>query len=155
MSIEVISASAGAGKTYILATEMEAAIGKGEARPDAVVAITYTNKAAAELARRLRQRLLEGGKPVEAARIRDGYLGTIHSVCQRLIADLAFEAGSSPYPEPAPESYSDQLFKEVVGVETGEAMKALSDLVASLALETNESVSRFGRTSWRDCEPQP
>ena len=52
MNIKVISASAGTGKTYTLAAEMLEDIASGAARPEAVVAITYTNKAAGELASR-------------------------------------------------------------------------------------------------------
>lgn len=152
MTVDVIAASAGSGKTYALATEMEQAIEGGSARPDAIVAITYTNKAAAELSRRLRRRLLDTGRSVEAARIRDGYIGTIHSVCQRLIADLAFEAGSSPYPSPAPESYSARLFREVVGEVTAGALGVLGPLAEVLALAPDDSRSRtpYGAKSWRD-----
>ena len=56
MNIKVISAGAGTGKTFNLARELLDDIASGAARPDAVVAITYTNKAAGELASRLRQR---------------------------------------------------------------------------------------------------
>jgi len=152
MKIDVITASAGAGKTYALATQMQEAIAGGDARPDAVVAITYTNKAAAELGRRLRRRLLEADLPVEAARIRDGYIGTVHSVCQRLISDLAFEAGTSPYPEPAPESYSARLFGEVVGEITSSALASLGPLVEVLAQATDDSRPRrsFSPPTWRD-----
>jgi ATP-dependent helicase/nuclease subunit A len=151
MTVDVITASAGAGKTYTLAEEMLQAIERGSARPDAIVAITYTNKAAAELGRRLRRRLLTAGRPLDAARVRDGYLGTVHSVCQRLIAELAFEAGSSPYPAPAPESYSARLFREVVGEVTHNAVAELGPLVEVLALQGNDkSRSQYGSKSWRD-----
>jgi superfamily I DNA/RNA helicase len=105
MTTTVISASAGAGKTYSLTEKLVEAIRDQGVRPEAVVAITYTNKAAAELARRLRRRLLDAGMGEHAARVRDGYLGTVHSVCQRILADLAFEAGVSPFPAVAPEAW--------------------------------------------------
>lgn len=134
MNIEVISASAGSGKTWTLAERMHRAIVDGSARPDALVAITYTRKAAAELTRRLRQRLLADGREADAARIRDGYVGTVHSVCQRLVADLAFAASKSPFPEPAPEGYAHQLFQETVGAVTQDALDELTPILEALAL---------------------
>lgn len=149
--IDVITASAGAGKTYTLARRLEEAIVSGAARPEAVVAITYTTKAAAELSRRLRQRLIAAGHADAAARVRDGYVGTVHSVCQRLIADLAFEAGSSPYPTPAPQSHSDQLFREVTGVATEDTLAELGPLVERLGLQADEGRNKraYGAKSWR------
>ena len=46
--IEIISASAGSGKTYRLASVLHDAIAEGSTRPDAVLATTFTNRAAAE-----------------------------------------------------------------------------------------------------------
>ena len=152
MSIDIISASAGAGKTYTLAAEMEQAIASGAARPDAVVAITYTNKAAAELSRRLRRRLLGAGLGLQAACIRDGYLGTVHSVCQRLIAELAFESGTSPYPKPAPETYSNQLFRAVTGAVSGDSMAQFARELEALSLDADDTRGAFGfgHANWRD-----
>ena len=135
MNIKVISASAGTGKTYTLAAEMLEDIASGAARPEAVVAITYTNKAAGELASRLRQRLLAAGHATEAAQVRDGYLGTVHSVCQRLLTELAFEAGTSPYPEPAPSGYAQELFAQAVSRVAGEQLSALASVLDALELD--------------------
>ena len=85
MTIEIVSASAGTGKTHRLTGDLVKALLDGSARPEGVVAITYTVKAAAELESRIRGRLLEEGRADLAARVRDGYIGTIHSVCQRLL----------------------------------------------------------------------
>ena len=151
MKIEVISASAGTGKTYTLASRMEEAIESGEVRPEAVFAITYTKKAAAEIASRLRKRLIKGGQPEAASRVRDGYVGTVHSICQRLISELAFEVGCSPYPIPAPDSYSNQLFQEIVGTITKSNLPTLTPLSQSLGMPTDDSrkSARYKAMDWR------
>ncbi|MGC4000489.1 MAG: UvrD-helicase domain-containing protein [Anaeromyxobacter sp.] len=104
MNLEIISASAGTGKTFTLAKRLFEELEAGRARPEGVVAITYTVKAARELESRIRRRLLEAGKADLAARVRDGYIGTIHAVCQRLLREFALESGLSPWLEPVPET---------------------------------------------------
>ncbi len=152
MTIEFISASAGSGKTWNLEKRTREAIVADGVRPEAIVGITYTKKAAAELTRRLRRGLLDGGLPIPAARIRDGYLGTVHGVCQRLIADLAFEIGQSPYPRPAPEAYSQQLFRETVATVIRQSMGELRPLAERLGLRTDDSRKggRWTAQTWRD-----
>ncbi|MBW2737128.1 MAG: UvrD-helicase domain-containing protein, partial [Deltaproteobacteria bacterium] len=66
--IKIISASAGSGKTYRLAEFLEAEVVAGRVRPDAIVATTFTNKAAAELQERVRTRLLASGRTDDAQR---------------------------------------------------------------------------------------
>ena len=48
-NIHIITASAGSGKTYRLSTLLHEKIASGEVRPEAVIATTFTKKAAAEL----------------------------------------------------------------------------------------------------------
>ncbi|MCC6763626.1 MAG: UvrD-helicase domain-containing protein [Deltaproteobacteria bacterium] len=94
--IQIISASAGSGKTYRLASVLDAAIADGSARPDAVLATTFTNRAAAELKERTRTRLLQAGRVEEAHRLGAARIGTVNAVCGRLVGDFAFELGLAP-----------------------------------------------------------
>ena len=94
--IEVVSASAGSGKTSRVARELRERIQRGEARPEAVLATTFTNKAAAELKERARTELFRAGLHDEALRLEGARIGTVNSVCGRLVADFAFELGLSP-----------------------------------------------------------
>src|ERR1700689_3010188 len=85
--IDIISASAGSGKTHELMEKMFDEIKSGRVRPEEIIAVTYTRKAAAELIVRVRQKLIEEGmadlsRGIEAARI-----GTVHSVCSRLLME--------------------------------------------------------------------
>jgi len=61
LNITVISAGAGSGKTYNLTERMVEMLGKG-VRPSAIIATTFTKKAAAELQERVRARLIEAGQ---------------------------------------------------------------------------------------------
>jgi ATP-dependent helicase/nuclease subunit A len=138
MRIDVVSASAGTGKTWHLTQELVEALLSGGARPEGIVAVTYTVKAAAELESRIRGRLLEGGKPELAARVRDGYIGTIHSVCQRLLREFALEAGLSPFLEPIPESERRRLFDV-----------ALAGVLRGREAELNELGRRLAAGDWK------
>ncbi len=94
--ITIISASAGSGKTYRLAEELKEAVLSGEVRPDAVLATTFTVKAASELRRRVRTHLLATGRRSDAQRLAAARFGTVNAVCGRLVSDFAFELGLSP-----------------------------------------------------------
>ncbi len=138
MKVEIVSAGAGTGKTWRLSHDLANALLDGSARPEGVVAITYTIKAAAELEGRIRKVLLEKGRPDLAARVRDGYLGTIHSVCQRLCREFALEAGLSPYLEPIPDSERRHLFD-----------RALAQVVAGRESRLNELARRLSMGDWK------
>lgn len=95
-TIRIISASAGTGKTHCLAEELYKHIVSGAARPEAILATTFTIKAADELLSRIRRRLLQDGRAGEAHRLAAARIGTVNSVCSRLVSDFAFELGLSP-----------------------------------------------------------
>ncbi len=92
----IISASAGTGKTHRLATQLTDSVEKDGINPDGVVATTFTNKAAAELKERVRTHLLKAGKKEAAERLAFARIGTVNSICARLLSEYAFEMGVSP-----------------------------------------------------------
>ena len=94
--IHTIAASAGGGKTTRLAEELETNITSGEARPDAIIATTFTNRAAAELQERTRAELLSSGRSHDAQRLMASRIGTVNSVCASIVEDYAFEIGMPP-----------------------------------------------------------
>ena len=108
--IEIISASAGTGKTTRLAQIIGDRVGDGSVRPDAILATTFTRRAAAELAERARSKLLEDAQAHAAAgdeesasacidraqRLHAARIGTVNSVCGGLVQDFAFEQGLAP-----------------------------------------------------------
>jgi ATP-dependent exoDNAse (exonuclease V) beta subunit len=136
--IDVVSASAGTGKTWRLTRDLAEALLGGTARPEGVVAVTYGVAAAGELETGIRKRLLDAGEPALAARVRDGYLGTIHAVCQRLLREFALEAGISPYLEPIPESERHRFFDV-----------ALAGVLRGREPELNELGRRLSAGEWK------
>jgi ATP-dependent exoDNAse (exonuclease V) beta subunit len=140
-SIHVVSASAGSGKTHRLVNEIEAAITRGTdpVRPEAIVATTFTVKAAAELRERVRTRLLEKGHVEQAQRLGAARIGTVNSVCGQLVTEFAFDLGISPESRVLDEDEAKQAFaKALLGLasmakdEDGRALAAGSDTAAAL-----------------------
>ncbi|MBF0282269.1 MAG: UvrD-helicase domain-containing protein, partial [Zetaproteobacteria bacterium] len=113
-NIQLISASAGSGKTFFLMEEIAKRI-QGEGcdvvAPEAIMATTFTNKAAAELKERIRMKLLGKGCAEEAQRIYDGLIGTVNSICAQLLKEYAFEAGLSPAVDILPEEDAKRIFQ--------------------------------------------
>ncbi|MCI0688517.1 MAG: ATP-dependent helicase [Sporichthyaceae bacterium] len=62
----VIVAGAGSGKTTVMAARVLWLVGTGRVEPDQVLGLTFTNKAAGELAHRVRQVLTKLGVPAAA-----------------------------------------------------------------------------------------
>jgi ATP-dependent exoDNAse (exonuclease V) beta subunit len=96
MDIQIISASAGSGKTYRLAELLEKMVRDKEVRPDAILATTFTKKAAAELQERVRTKLLAAELATQAQQLSVSRIGTVNSVCGGLLTDFAFDLGISP-----------------------------------------------------------
>ncbi|MBD0282658.1 MAG: UvrD-helicase domain-containing protein [Thermoleophilaceae bacterium] len=84
----LILAGAGSGKTRVL-TERAAAFASGDLSPEAVLVITFTNRAADELRERLC--VLVGERPALRMTI-----GTFHAVCHRMVRRHARRAGRTP-----------------------------------------------------------
>ena len=83
----LILAGAGSGKTRVIASRIAYLIGDGHARPEQVLAVTFTNKAAAEMRGRV-TRLLA----FECGRV---WISTFHSLCARLLRREAPALGLS------------------------------------------------------------
>lgn len=109
--IHIISASAGSGKTYRLSHLLSDEIKTGAVRPEAVVATTFTVKAASELQERVRRTLVEERMTDMARRLSAARMGTIHSVCSRLVSDFAFEKGLFPNLGVLDENLADLEFR--------------------------------------------
>lgn len=123
-NIEFISAGAGSGKTYKLTETLAQALESGAARPHAILATTFTVKAATELRERARSRLLEKGRIDLATAIGQARLGTVNSVCGQMLKRFCFELGLSPDQTVLGEGQSKRLLKATLAESMNAAAQA-------------------------------
>ena len=92
----LLDAGAGSGKTSVLVERFVRAVLEDGVDAGAILTITFTEKAAAELRDRIRRRLRELGAD-DAARATEGaYISTIHGFCARVLRSHALAAGLDP-----------------------------------------------------------
>ena len=97
-----VEAGAGTGKTYALVRRLSALLLEDQVPIDQIAAITFTEKAAAELRDRLRVHLVDqrdkGDRRADAALagLDTAAIGTLHSFALRLLSENPLEAGIPP-----------------------------------------------------------
>lgn len=96
--LTIIPAGAGSGKTYTIQQQLGEWVVDGLIAPERIVAVTFTEAAAAELRERIRARLLSLGRLEDALKLDQAYISTIHGFGLRLLTEFAFDAGLSPRP---------------------------------------------------------
>ncbi|MEV4976363.1 UvrD-helicase domain-containing protein [Streptomyces scopuliridis] len=98
---QVIVAGAGSGKTTVMAARVVWLVGSGQVAPEQVLGLTFTNKAAGELAERVRKALVRAGvtdpdvidpehPPGEPS------ISTYHAFAGRLLTDHGLRIGLEP-----------------------------------------------------------
>jgi ATP-dependent helicase/nuclease subunit A len=119
----LVEAAAGTGKTTALVGRIVAALARGHAELDRIVAMTFTEAAAGELKLRLRgaiekARLNESRPQLERDRLRlalpkleEARVSTIHGFCSDLLREHPVEAGVDPYFEVAAQDQAASLFE--------------------------------------------
>ncbi|MEU3887296.1 ATP-dependent DNA helicase [Streptomyces sp. NPDC029041] len=98
---QVIVAGAGSGKTTVMAARVVWLVGTGQVAPEQVLGLTFTNKAAAELAERVRKALVKAGVTDPDAIDPDNppgepVISTYHSFAGRLLTDHGLRIGLEP-----------------------------------------------------------
>ncbi|WP_308405715.1 ATP-dependent helicase [Streptomyces tardus] len=109
---QVIVAGAGSGKTTVMAARVVWLVGTGQVAPEQVLGLTFTNKAAAELAERVRRALTSAGVLGEAALppgapvggagfgpqepVGEPAISTYHAFAGRLLKDHGLRLGVEP-----------------------------------------------------------
>lgn len=98
---QVIVAGAGSGKTTVMAARVVWLVGTGQVAPEQVLGLTFTNKAAGELAERVRQALIKAGVTDPEALDPDHppgepVISTYHAFAGRLLTDHGLRIGLEP-----------------------------------------------------------
>lgn len=155
----VVIAGAGSGKTETMAARVVWLIANGLVPADQVLGLTFTRKAARELAGRVRQRLGQlrrvlGG--AEAAIAAEPVVATYDAYAQQLVAEHALRLGHEPSTRLISEAVRWQLAAQVVEhysgpmddveVAVSTVIRAVLDLHGELAghLVTIDELARFG-----------
>ncbi|HYH59523.1 MAG TPA: UvrD-helicase domain-containing protein, partial [Thermoleophilaceae bacterium] len=104
-----VHANAGSGKTRVLVERFVRAVVDDGVAVDRILAITFTEKAAAELKARLRRRFLELGERGHARKAEGAWVSTIHGFCSKLLRRHALLAGIDPEYEVLDETQAARL----------------------------------------------
>ncbi len=137
----LLDAAAGSGKTSVLVERFVAGVLEDEIDISAMLTITFTEKAAAELRDRIRARLRELGAPDAARRTEGAFISTIHGFCARVLRANALAAGLDPHFAVLDRNESEPL-----------AAAAFEDALAELAREGEgavDLVAAYGAPSLR------
>ncbi|MFJ4923642.1 UvrD-helicase domain-containing protein [Streptomyces sp. NPDC088725] len=160
---QVIVAGAGSGKTTVMAARVVWLVGTGQVAPEQVLGLTFTNKAAGELAERVRKALVRAGVTDPDAIDPDNPPGeprisTYHAFAGQLLTDHGLRIGLEPTSRLLADATRFQLAARVLREAPGpypaltKTLPALvSDLLA-LDAELAEHLVRPGRLGAYDTE---
>lgn len=137
---QVIVAGAGSGKTTVMAARVVWLVGTGQVAPEQVLGLTFTNKAAGELAERVRTALVRAGvtdpdlidpdhPPGEPA------ISTYHAFAGRLLTDHGLRLGLEPTSRLLADATRYQLAARVLREAPGPypaLTRSFADLVSDL-----------------------
>jgi len=114
----LLDAGAGSGKTSVLVERFVRAVLEDAVEVGAILTITFTEKAAAELRERIRARLRELGADEAARATENAFISTIHGFCARLLRSSALSAGIDPrfevLDQPQAQRLGDAAFDEAL-----------------------------------------
>lgn len=116
----LVSASAGSGKTFVMIERLIRLISEGKARVKEILAVTFTESAAADMKEKLKKALIkkinEGDTSLsgELAEVSAADVSTLHAFCARLLRRYFFAAGVSPDFIIADEDKASELKAECV-----------------------------------------
>lgn len=124
----IIPAGAGSGKTHKIRETLSDWVERGLVRPERILAVTYTEAAAAELRSRIRSGLLAKGMVEAALAAERAYISTIHGLGLRLLTEHALAVGASPQPRHLDDAERDLLIRQALANTT-----VLDDIKSDLA----------------------
>jgi len=142
----LVVAGAGSGKTETMASRVVWLVANGYAHPDEILGLTFTRKAAGELAHRVRTRLGQLVRRLgrDQAIAGEATVSTYHSYAARVVTEHGLRAGYEPSARLLTEAARWQIVDSLVRSYTGEmtglnrAPTTVTDDVLALAGELAE-----------------
>jgi ATP-dependent helicase/nuclease subunit A len=136
----LIMAGAGTGKTRTLVERCLDCLDRERASLDELLIVTFTEAAAAEMRRRLRERIEEKnrdqtGEPHWAAQLGlfdAAHIGTLHGFCLKLVREHFYELGLDPQPTVLDESEARLLANETLEVQMQSHYAAENELAEAV-----------------------
>ncbi len=128
-------AGAGTGKTKALMARVAHLVTQGRARPDEVLAVTFTNKAAREMKDRLAKTPFELKYPIR-------WLGTFHAICVKLLRRHA-ELISVTDTDAVVEGPARTLKSNFTILDTDDQLRLLKQLVAAEGIDDKRWPARM------------
>ena len=145
-------AGAGTGKTKALMTRVAHLVLSGRARPDEILAVTFTNKAAKEMRNRLEKEPFGIETPMR-------WMGTFHAVCVKLLrrhaelvgrpsipssAEEAFDRGPVPNPNISDADYTGPHLKSNFTIlDTDDQLRLLKQLIQAAGIDDKRWPARM------------
>ncbi|MEV8555002.1 ATP-dependent DNA helicase [Streptomyces sp. NPDC051917] len=137
---QVIVAGAGSGKTTVMAARVVWLVGTGQVAPEQVLGLTFTNKAAGELAERVRKALIKAGVTDPDVIDPDNppgepVISTYHAFAGRLLTDHGLRLGLEPTSRLLADATRYQLAARVLREAPGPypaLTRSFADLVSDL-----------------------
>jgi ATP-dependent exoDNAse (exonuclease V) beta subunit len=129
----LLDANAGSGKTSVLVERFVRSVLHDGVDVSAILVITFTEKAAAELKHRIRDRLRELGADEAARATERAWISTIHSFCGRVLRANALLAGIDPAFKVIDESEADRLAGPAFETAIDDTVRELPDAIELIA----------------------
>ncbi|MCC6549057.1 MAG: UvrD-helicase domain-containing protein [Ignavibacteriaceae bacterium] len=119
-----LAANAGSGKTHVLKKRYAELLTKKDVFPQNIAAITFTEKAAAELYTKIRQEIeayisnkelpqeIRNGLKKKKRLLSSARISTIHSFCSEILREFAIDAGVDPGFIPVDSVLSDEILNK-------------------------------------------
>lgn len=147
-NIKFINAGAGSGKTYRLTEELANWISKGN-NANEVLLTTFTKKAATEIRERAQTKLLSDNNFVQANRLQEAFIGTVHSVGYQFIKKYWYLLGISPELNEISEVEKDIYFsKAIAEIPTEDELSNLDELCYQF--DFRDSNNFFNPRQWKE-----
>ncbi|MFC0581364.1 ATP-dependent helicase [Micrococcoides hystricis] len=159
----LVVAGAGSGKTATMADRVAWLVANGICRPEQILGVTFTRKAAGELAERVNAKLralVSAGlleEPDAAEPFGEPMVSTYHSYAQSLVREHGLRLGVEPEAELINDARASMIIREILDEhreEFSEFTNAASTLVSAASRLCSESAEHLVDTTGVAAEPQ-